>query len=348
MTGGTFEFKAIWGFPAPGYSGWMPGFTPVIPADLEPTLRGVLTGHGGTPLAWARWEHPAPRGRVVIAHGYGEHGERYRHTAHWLHGLGWAVSSMDHRGFGRSGGIRGDAAGIRSFVDDLALFLRQERHHDAERTGATARMVDGVPMPPLPVCPQVVLGHSFGGLVGLLLLLWHSDTLDGLLLTSPAVAIHSNSRLLLLLSRLLRWFMPHRPIHLRGDKSRVCSDPVIVQRYEADPLCHRWATAAFGIALDEGRAELLPLGHELDRPILLLEAEADTVVDPNASEALWSAVPPGILERHRLSGFFHEVLHDRHRAEAQALIEPWLEKLARSWNPSLRPAMSEVPSPESS
>ena len=55
--------------------------TPVLPSDLEPTIRGVLSGHGGVTLAWARWEHPEPKGRVVISHGYGEHGERYRHTA---------------------------------------------------------------------------------------------------------------------------------------------------------------------------------------------------------------------------------------------------------------------------
>jgi len=324
----------------------MSGFFPVIPADLEPTTRGILTGHGGVPLAWARWEQAQPLGRVVISHGYGEHGERYRHTAHWLHGLGWSVSSVDHRGFGRSGGIRGDAEGIRAFVDDLALFLRQERRHDAERTGAMARVVDGVPMPPRPVCPQVVLGHSFGGLVALLTLLWHADTLDGLILSSPAVAVHSNSKLLVVLSRLLRWFMPHRPVHLHGDKSRVCSDPVLVQRYEADPLCHRWATAAFGAALDEGREEILPLGQELDRPMLLLESGTDTVVDPDASEALWSAVRPGMLERHRLPRFYHEIFHDRHRAEAQALVEPWLKTLYASWNSSHRSAMSEVLSPE--
>ena len=284
---------------------------------------------------------------MVVAHGYGEHGERYRHTAHWLKSLGWSVSSLDHSGFGRSGGTRGDASGIRPFVDDLALFLRQERRFDAERMGATSRLVEGVPMPPLPVCPQVVLGHSFGGLVALLALLWHADTLDGLILSSPAMALHSNSKALVVAARLLSWFLPHWPIHLHGDKSRVCSDPVLVQRYELDPLCHRMATAAFGAALDEGRAELLPLGQELDRPILLLESGMDTVVDPDASEQLWSAVRPEILERHRLPEVFHEIFHDRHRAQAQALVEPWLEKLARAWNPSQRPAMTEVLSMES-
>lgn len=160
------------------------------------------------------------------------------------------------------------------------------------------------------------------------------------------MAVHANSRLLVLASRVLRWVLPHQPIRLHGDKHRVCSDPVIVQRYEADPLCHRFATAAFGAALDEGRAELLPLGHELDRPILLLESDLDTVVDPDASEELWAAVPPEFLERHRLPGFFHEIFHDRHRAEAQTLTEAWLHKLKQAWNPSHRPAMSEVPSPE--
>ena len=106
-------------------------------------------------------------------------------------------------------------------------------------------------------------------------------------------------------------------------------------------------TIFFGAALEEGRAELLSLGHELDRPILLLESGNDTVADPDGSEELWSAVRPGLLERHRLPGFLHEIFHDRLRAQAQALTEPWLESLARSWNPSHRPAMSDVLSSES-
>lgn len=277
--------------------------------DLEPTLRGFVTGVGESSLAYVRWEHPAPRGRVVIAHGYGEHGERYAHTARWLNQEGWSVSAMDNRGFGRSGGVRGDAHGIRGPVEDLTLFLRQERAHDA---GA------GAPL------PQILLGHSFGGLLALLVLLWHPETLDALILTSPAIKLRELPIPLKVLQTVSAWVIPHRPLLVPGDKSRVCSDPAMVQRYREDPLCHSFVTAGFLAAMAEGRRELLAFGAELDRPILLLESGRDSVIDPDGSEPLWSAVRPGLLERHRLEGFFHEILHDLGRAEAERLISQWL------------------------
>ncbi len=284
----------------------------VLPEDLEPAFRGFLTGHGGRPLAYARWDHPAPRGRVVLSHGYGEHGERYRHTACWLHRLGWAVTALDHQGFGRSGGIRGDAAGIQAPVADLVQLLHHERLEDARAWGERR--------------PQLLLGHSYGGLLALLALLWHPEALDGLVLSAPAVALRPIPAPLRLLQRLLLLAAPHRPVAVKGDKTQVCSDPVLVQRYWDDPLCHHLVTAGFLAALQEGQAELLGMGAELDRPILLLEAGRDTVADPDGAEALWRAVRPDLLERHRLDAFMHEIFHDVRRPEAESLVEGWLER----------------------
>lgn len=300
----------------------------IAPSDYpEPTLRGTLAGSGGATLAFARWEHPRPRGRVVIAHGYGEHGERYSHTAGWLNRQGWSVSAMDHRGFGRSGGVRGDAQGIQGPVADLVGFLRQERHHDA---GAR---------------PQVLLGHSFGGLLALLALLWHPDAMDGLVVSSPALVLRPLPLGLRLLQRVAWRMMPHRPLNLPGDKARVCSDPELVRRYQADPYCHRYISAGFVAAMAEGSRELLAYGAELDRPILLLEAGQDVLVDPDGAEALWAAVRPGLVERHRLDGFFHEIFHDLARARAETLTAQWLDRLfpaAQSLQPQGTPCPSAM------
>ena len=283
--------------------------TPAPSPEPEPTSRGAMIGAGTAPLAYARWERPDPRGRVVLSHGYGEHGGRYAHVAQWLNGLGWSVSAMDHRGFGRSGGVRGDAAGIRGPVEDLTLFLRQERAHDA---GAG---------------PQVLLGHSFGGLVALLVLLWHPETLDALIATSPALKLRELPLPLKVLRAVFGWVAPHHPLELPSDKARVCSDPDMVRRYREDPLCHRFVTAGFVAAMLEGRRELLGYGAELDRPVLLLEGDRDVVTDPDGAEVLWSALRPGLLQRHRLAGFYHEIFHDLGRAEAEGIAGRWLEGL---------------------
>ncbi len=299
---------------------------PILPEDLEPTERGFMEGVGAGPLAFARWDHPSPRGRVVLLHGYGEHAERYRHTAAWLHRQGWAVSGLDQRGFGRSSGPRGDAHGIRGFVNDAAAFLRLERFRDRELAGVRSVVVEGVPQALGPVHPQILLGHSFGGLVALLVLLWYADTLEGLIVSSPVVVLHPLKPLEALAQRLLSTLAPHWVLNLPSDKHGVCSDTVLAQRFRKDPHCHQRMSAAFLEALREGGRELLPHAAELDRPILLLEAGCDHLGDHDAATPFWNGVDASLLERHRLEGFLHEVLHDRRRTLMYPLVEAWLAR----------------------
>ena len=293
------------------------------PAPLNlpaPTERGRLKVPGGEERAWARWNAAAPIGKVVLSHGYGEHGERYAHIAAWLTDLGWAVSAMDHKGFGRSEGIRGDAHGLAPFADDLALFLAQER---------------------LPGLPLVVLGHSFGALVALAAAAEHPGAADGLILSSPALVLRGYPPSV----RLIRWLLlrlaPHMSLELPNNKDLVCSDPELVRRYWADPLCHRQVSAAYTEIFPDGFRMLQDRAAALTCPMLVLEAGDDTVADPDAGDPFWSLISPQLLERHRLDGFLHEVFHDLRRQEAQNLAAAWLTRHFETppGNPEAVPAM---------
>src|SRR5438477_616077 len=92
------------------------------------------------------WEHRGARRLVVIAHGYGEHIERYDHVASALHARGAAVYGPDHLGHGRSAGERVLIANLEHVVDDLVRIV--------ERAQAA-----------YPGRPVVLLGHSMGGLI---------------------------------------------------------------------------------------------------------------------------------------------------------------------------------------
>src|SRR5215213_5787296 len=79
-----------------------------IPAANGLTLRG-----------W-HWTQPEPRGLLVVAHGFGEHGGCYRHVAEVLGpALGIDLVAPDLRGHGRSPGRRGVVRRYDDLIDDL-------------------------------------------------------------------------------------------------------------------------------------------------------------------------------------------------------------------------------------
>lgn len=270
----------------------------------EPTARGTRTAPDGTTLAWCRWEAAAPVGVVALLHGYGEHGGRYAHTAGWLNGLGWTVAALDQRGFGRSGGIRGDATrGFAPFVEDFSGFLAAERR---------------------PGRPLVVLAHSFGALVALGTLAEDPGRADAAILSSPSLVLRPLPWSLRLIQRVLLRAAPHLSLELPNNKDLVCSDPTLVAGYWTDPLCHRKLTAAYSMVFAEAFTLLLARAPALTTPLLVLEAGADTVADPDRADPFWRRVPPANLQRVRLAGFLHEVFHDARRAEAQDRAARWL------------------------
>ena len=106
-----------------------------------------LLSFDATPLFYRRHTPQSGcRARVLILHGLGEHGGRYRPVADYLGGIGLEALLPDLRGYGHSGG---KPACVRRFSDyhrDLETFhawlLRQDRS-----------------------LPLFFLGHSFGALV---------------------------------------------------------------------------------------------------------------------------------------------------------------------------------------
>ena len=99
----------------------------------------------GTLLLTRSWSaRGEPWAVVLLVHGLSEHSGRYEHVGEWLSEAGLEVRAYDQRGFGASGGRRGDVRTWRLLLDDLEA-----------RLGAARR----------PGLPLVLYGHSMGGLL---------------------------------------------------------------------------------------------------------------------------------------------------------------------------------------
>jgi alpha-beta hydrolase superfamily lysophospholipase len=95
---------------------------------------------------------------LVVLHGLGEHGGRYLHVPHFVQSVVGAVFCLDHRGHGRSEGLRGHVDRFDDYADDAALAIARIEEQVRKRFGQSEIHL---------------LGHSMGGLITLRTLFLH-------------------------------------------------------------------------------------------------------------------------------------------------------------------------------
>jgi alpha-beta hydrolase superfamily lysophospholipase len=133
-------------------------------------VRFQFTSGDGLRIACAKWGgHHQSRGVVQIAHGLGEHMGRYAELAETLLSAGFAVYGNDHRGHGLTAapfGRFGDfgTGGFDQLVEDMiSLRVIAKNEHPGK--------------------PYFLLGHSMGSFAAQQLILDHSHSIDGLMLS---------------------------------------------------------------------------------------------------------------------------------------------------------------------
>ncbi len=288
----------------------------------EPAETTMLVGSGGHRL-WSGVWHPPPtdrpdRGTVVVAHGFGEHLDRYGQIIRTLTGHGYTVVGLDHRGHGRSEGDRARIARFDDFVADLDLAVSMAREVADRRSGS------GLPRQPF------LFGHSMGGLIATRYVLAMPDqaALSGLILSSPALQLNPDlAGPALRLTGLLARIAPTLPVRRSG--GGLSSDPVVGELWAADPLLnHKPTTAQMAWQLAAAARSTRQHLGEIALPTLLFYGEADAVVDPAGSRSLAEQAGSPDLTVRPWPGLLHETFNAPNGAEVIEEMVAWLNTRA--------------------
>ncbi|MDH1702434.1 alpha/beta hydrolase [Comamonas terrigena] len=279
---------------------------------MHPTESTFLPAADGTPLAvydWPQVPAAAVRATVLIVHGMGEHAGRYAALAQRLNGWGMAVRAYDQYGHGRSGGPRGGLSSDGRLRDDLARVLV------ATRAGMPASR------------PLVLLGHSMGGLVAADAVASGACQVEGLVLSSPALALHLSGLQKALLASLPR-LLPNLRVHNGVDSRHLSHDPAVVQAYDRDPLQHPRISGRMARYMAEGGERVVARAAAWRTPTLLLWAGQDRVVDPAGSAALARQAPPAVLQAECFGPAFHEIFNESEALAAPVFtrLQQWLDQ----------------------
>lgn len=271
---------------------------------------GRFAGAGGGQIYWQGWAPEDVAGVVVIVHGLAEHGGRYWHVATRLAQDGYASYVADHRGHGKSDGVKGNINRMSEVVTDLETMVR----------GAAQRHPD---------TPMFLYGHSMGGLVALSYLLTARPAeLHGAVITSAAIDLGVGSAAERLAARALSRVTPNLGT-VRLDASTISRDPEVVRAYDEDPLNYRGKTrvrtaAEMLAAIEEVTARL----GSLTLPLLILHGTADRLTGPAGARLIADRAGSTDVTLTLYDGWFHELHNEPERETVFAEIVRWLKEHA--------------------
>jgi acylglycerol lipase len=272
---------------------------------------GWLGAADATRLFWQAWlPAEAVKPPVVLVHGAGEHGGRYAHVAARLVREGHPVYALDHRGHGRSDGPRAMIGRIDRLVADLRLFVARVQ---AEQGGARPFLV----------------GHSLGGAVALTYALEHPGTLDGLVLSGPAVATEAVPAALKAIVAVLSALAPRLPV-FKIDEQLISRDPAVVRAYGEDPLNFTGKLPARTLGEMLRAMDTLPgrVGA-LRMPLLALHGSDDGLCPPAGSRMVHAGAASADKTLKIYDGLYHEVFNEPEQARVLDDLAAWLGERAQ-------------------
>jgi len=282
-------------------------------------------GTGAPALAPAHPPATTARGTVLIVHGLGEHAGRYAPLAKWLNAQGYAVRAYDLYGHGHSSGRRGHLARETQHLEHLAEVAA------ATRSAAAARTATGG------ASPLIVLGHSLGGLIASSAVARGLLMPDGLVLSSPALAVDMAAWQRAAVGWLPR-IAPDLTLGNGLQPKYLSHDPAVVAAYETDPLVHDRICARLGAFVASEGGRVVAAAARWPVRTLLLYAGDDRLVAPRGSDAFAAAAiggPAGDLAgssggrtavtARRFAALYHEIFNERDSAPVLKALADWLD-----------------------
>jgi alpha-beta hydrolase superfamily lysophospholipase len=296
---------------------------------MSPRPDGLETADGQTLRlhCWPVGDGVAARGTVQLVHGLGEHAGRYASLAAALNAAGWTVVAHDHRGHGASSGPRGGLPHATALLEDLARVIDHWR--GGKDGGGSDR---GTRPGGVEAGPQVLLGHSMGGLIAARFVAeggaaqpaaWWRP-FDGLVLSSPALdaGLGLGQRLLLTVAARLA---PDRALGNGLEPDWVSRDPAVVRAYVDDPLNHDRITPRLVRFIVDGGQVVRERASAWRVPTLLMYAGADRCVAPAGSAAFAAAAPADVVQASAWPALFHEIFNEPEREAVVAALLAWLD-----------------------
>jgi alpha-beta hydrolase superfamily lysophospholipase len=265
----------------------------------------LLDGAGGLKIFTRCWRpEGAPRGVMLLVHGFNSHSGYYLWAAEQLLASGLAVYALDLRGRGKSDGERYYVEKFAEYQSDVNLLVNLARTRE-------------------PGLPLFMLGHSAGGVIACNYVLDHQADFAGLVCESFAYRVPAPDFALSVLKGLSH-LAPHAHV-LKLKKEDFSRDPKVTKALLDDPLL------ADEVQPTKTVAEMVRADERLKRdfklftlPLLIIHGTKDTVTRPEGSQEFFANASSSDKTLKLYEGYWHDPLNDIGKEAVMNDIRTWL------------------------
>ncbi len=181
-------------------------------------IEGAFKGVKDLQIYYQGWIPESSKAVIQLVHGGFEHSGRYLHIVNELVPKGYAIYANDHRGHGKSEGLRNYVDLFDQFIEDEKKFydIIKEQHLNL---------------------PIFMLGHSLGSFIAIYFTEKYEQLLNGLILSGVGTNPGKETiGFLKFLAKIFSKIAPKMKFNPRIDAKFLSHDSEVVQNYKNDPF----------------------------------------------------------------------------------------------------------------
>ncbi|MNO73241.1 Non-heme chloroperoxidase [compost metagenome] len=297
---------------------------------VEPAITAIRTsGHfermKGEPIYWEQYTPDSYAGSIVISHGFAESCDKFAEMIYYFVQAEYQVFICEHRGHGRS--FRASEEMWLTHVDRFDDYIQDFQH-----------FMMHIVLQNLNEKPLFLYAHSMGGAIGARYLELYPGVFDRAVLTAPMLELDSGNIPMFaakayagyqsLVGNRKKALFIHRPFR----EDEPFEEGVATSRYRYNYyLKKRIATPYLqnsAATYQWMRESLKTVKKIVDRnncrrvtiPVLLFQAEHDSLVKPGGQNRFISNIENGTLSR--VEGAKHEIYRSENK-----VLQPYLNEL---------------------
>ncbi len=256
------------------------------------------------------WHKADPIAVVIIIHGIGEYAARYDKIAEIFNNENIAVLSMDLRGHGLSGGIRGHASPRTAVMNDIDTLIEFTENKYGPK-------------------PIFVYGHSMGGNISLdyRRIGPNRNKPEGYIITGPwLILVKKVPWLLERFVEIASKIKPEMTMDTGLDASNLAHIDKEVSDYIKDPLVHKKISIMTAVDCMNASKSILANKCKNGKSILIMHGTNDKICSIEGSRKV-KEIEGDNATLVEWEGLYHEIHNEKERESVIKTEIDWIKKI---------------------